>query len=96
MVESEEERPGDTGDSRTLRPNLHRFKSKVLLDTARAKKQCAYAARQAGSVLLRIDDLTIRAVVDGGRELLPFVGAIRASKTSAAQPKVFRGLKRMR
>jgi hypothetical protein len=37
MVESEEERPGDTGDSRTLRPNLHRFKSKVLLDTARAK-----------------------------------------------------------
>jgi hypothetical protein len=44
--------------------------------------------------LLRIDDLTIRAAVDSGRELLPFVGGIRASKLAAAQSKVFRGLKR--
>lgn len=35
-VESEELKAGEPGDLRTLRPNLHRFKSKVLLDSARA------------------------------------------------------------
>jgi len=40
LVESEEMKTGDTGDSRTLRPNLHRFKSKVLLDSARDCVRC--------------------------------------------------------
>jgi hypothetical protein len=64
-----------------------------LLDNAHAKRR-ALVARQAGSVLLRIDDLTIRAAVDSGRELLPFVRRIKASMLPAAQSKVFRNLKR--
>jgi len=45
-----------TGDSGTLRPNLRRFKSKVLLDSARPE---ARVVQQAGSVVLRIDDLSM-------------------------------------
>jgi hypothetical protein len=55
----------------------------------------ARVARQAGSVVLRIDDLSISAVVRGGRELLPFVGGIKASQPLFWQPENFWASKRM-
>jgi hypothetical protein len=81
-----------TGDSGTLRPNLRRFKSKVLLDSAR---RGARVVQQAGSVVLRIDDLSMAAVVHGGWELLPFVRRIRALQTLFWQPRNYRDPKRM-
>jgi hypothetical protein len=81
-----------TGDSGTLRPNLRRFKSKVLLDSTRPR---ARVVQQAGSVVLRIDDLPMAAVVHGGWELLPFVGRIRALQTPFWQPRNSEASKRM-
>jgi len=92
MVEAMTKTGVTTGDSGTLRSNLLRFKSKVLLDNAPRK---ARVARQAGSVVLRIDDLSISAAMDSGRELLPFVGGIRASTQVLWQPEISGTLKGM-
>ncbi|BEP59466.1 hypothetical protein GmRootV213_00200 [Variovorax sp. V213] len=92
MVEAMTKTGVTTGDSGTLRSNLRGFKSKVLLDNAHPG---ARGVRQAGSVVLRIDDLSISAAMDSGRELLPFVGGIRASGQGLWQPEICGTLKGM-